>query len=130
MSSTQEHIPSLTVKLASKGDYADWLDAAEAMLNYYKILEVVQATEKRPTDNMKGWDKKNKWARAFLIQHVGSEVHREMPKFRISSEMWKPLEDLFDRKTTSTLHEMVGNLMTLRYTPKISLNDHLTSFAN
>ncbi|KAL0630553.1 hypothetical protein Q9L58_010599, partial [Maublancomyces gigas] len=100
MSSTHERIPSLTVKLASKADYADWLDAAEAMLDYYEILEVVQGTEKRPVDNLvsgtntataaqQAWDKKNKWARAFLIHNIGREVHREMQKSRIASEMWK-----------------------------------------
>ncbi|KAL0631194.1 hypothetical protein Q9L58_009946 [Maublancomyces gigas] len=111
------------------------------MLDYYEIFEVVQSKEKRPEDNLlsgnnasavaqKEWKKKNKWATAFLIHNIGCEVLREMQKSRIASEMWKALEDHFDRKTISTLQEMVGNLMTLRYTPEMSLKDHLTSFAN
>ncbi|KAL0630860.1 hypothetical protein Q9L58_010291, partial [Maublancomyces gigas] len=141
ISSTHERIPFMTVKLASKAEYADWLDAAEEMLHYYNILEVVHSKEKQPKNDLtsgtnlsassqKAWDMKNKWAKAIGIHNIGREVHREMQKSRIASEMWKALENLFDRKTTSTLPEMVGNLMTLRYSPEISVMDLLSSFAN
>ncbi|KAL0630570.1 hypothetical protein Q9L58_010583, partial [Maublancomyces gigas] len=104
LSSTHERIPSLTVKLVSKADYADWLDATEAMLDYSEILEVVQGTEKSPEDILVSGNN---------ASAIAQEVHREMQKPRIATEMSKAVEDLVDRKTTSTLHEMVGNLMTL-----------------
>lgn len=42
--------------------------------------------------------------------------------------MWKMLNDNFDLKTTITLHELVGTLMTLRYTPETPLKEHLNDF--
>lgn len=113
--STDPSIQTLTVKLSSKADYADWLDAAESVLDYIEILQVVKETQTPPADAMvslannipsaqKTWDKRNKWARTFLIQNIGREVHREIEKSTITSGMWNAQKDLFDRMTTCTLH--------------------------
>lgn len=54
---------------------------------------------------------------------------KTMKKTKIPSKLWKALVDNFDLKTMFTLHERVSTLMMLRYTPELTLKEHLSNFA-
>lgn len=50
MSHTQERIPTLSAKFTGQSDFAGYCNAAEAMLEYYEAMDIVDGTKTKPKD--------------------------------------------------------------------------------
>ncbi|KAH0607343.1 uncharacterized protein H6S33_002377 [Morchella sextelata] len=87
--------------------------------------------EEETTDNaeeISEWDKKDNLAVVFLQSNIEFEVILMLTPADTAHHLWTQLEDRFDRKTVSSLHSLLANVVTLQYTPDKGIKEHLTQF--
>ncbi|KAH0604208.1 uncharacterized protein H6S33_007239 [Morchella sextelata] len=87
--------------------------------------------EEETTDNaeeISEWDKKDNLAVVFLQSNIEFEVILTLTPADTAHYLWTQLEDRFDRKTVSSLHSLLANVVTLQYTPDKGIKEHLPQF--
>ncbi|KAH8154419.1 uncharacterized protein LAJ45_00946 [Morchella importuna] len=87
--------------------------------------------EEETSDNaeeISDWDKKDNLAVVFLQSNIEFEVILTLTPADTAHHLWTQLEDRFDRKTVTSLHSLLANVVTLQYTPDKGIKEHLTQF--
>ncbi|KAH0605696.1 uncharacterized protein H6S33_004153 [Morchella sextelata] len=91
----------------------------------------VEEDEEETTDNaeeISEWDKRDNLAVVFLQSNIEFEVILTLTPADTAHHLWTQLEDRFDRKTVSSLHSLLANVVTLQYTPDKGIKEHLIQF--
>jgi hypothetical protein len=74
------------------------------------------------------WDEKDNLAVVFLQANIEFDVLVTLTPAENAHHLWAQLEDRFDRKTVSSLHSLLRNVVTLQYKPDKSMKHHLAEF--
>ena len=125
-SSIQIHNPTLL----RTDNYAIWRLEAQIHLDNADVWEVVSGVEAKPTaeDPHDNWKRKNRQARALLIQLVSDEYKGTIGNHASAPDAWKSLEDTLDRRNiTSTMH-LVNAILDMKKEDSTSWSSHIEGF--
>ena len=79
-------------------------------------------------DDIDCWDKKNKFAKAFIQMNVEIDILPIIAPYSTAHEKWTALVDKFDRKNASTLASLLKGITSVQYNEEDSLTDYFTEF--
>ena len=126
-------------KLKFQDDYRTWRDAAEHILRTMGCWGIVANNEGIPTkregesddkyeERADRYDARYSWAQVFILDTVDFEWLPLITANKTPFNIWKALQDQFDRENTVAFHLQLASLLSLRVTSKSDLASTITKF--
>ena len=93
-------------------------------------MEITLGTELEPTadDPHRNWQRKNRVARTVLLQIMEPSCHYLVPYHQDAYQIWRNLEDMFDRKNVTSNFHSLNQLLSLGKDPATTIQDHIQEF--
>ena len=122
-----------------QADYRTWRDAAEYILRTMRCWTIVADNEEEPakregeSDESYGeradrYEARYNWAQVFILNTVDYEWLHLITANKTPFNIWKALQDQFDRENTVSFHSQLASLLSLRVTSKSDLVSTITKF--
>ena len=126
-------------RLRCQDDYRTWRDAAEHILRTMGCWGIVANNERIPTkregesddryeERADRYDARCSWAQVFILDTVDFEWLPLITANKTPFNIWKALQDQFDRENTVGFHSQLASLLSLRVTSKSDLASTITKF--
>jgi len=133
MTTNLDGIPSIE-KLKGATNYHSWRSMTITFFKYLKVWDVVSGDSKLdPTvspEETATWEDKSTKALAFLYCNIDPTLCHVIEGCSNALEAWATLRNKFDRQNTTTLHILLKAIVTLQYSEKTLISDHIATFNN
>ena len=118
-------------KLKGTTNYHSWRSISITFLDIMGVWDIVSGKTAKPADSGSSqttWMQSSQRAKGFLLLNVDKALMPLISSATDAATAWKRLEEKFDRKTTTTLHSLLKNILTLRCTNKREIASHIEQF--
>lgn len=126
-SNTHGRIPLLS----GEKNYSTWKAQMEGILHKGRYLKYITGSEIRPTaagEPQNTWDDKDQDARSELLVAMEPAIVALVKGYKTSREIWKFLEDTYDRKGVRQKAEEFRKLINIRMNASKSMDEYLRDF--
>lgn len=109
-------------------DFAVWRCQVEAHLAVSDLLEVVDGSSKRPTEQGKQieWDKNDRKARLIILSALETNVVRQIMNLKTSHEAWTRLSALYELRDKTSVQLLLQRFFDYRMTEGMSIGQHVS----
>lgn len=136
-------------KLHGSSNFHSWRMMVYAYMDLNNLYNIVTGEEKDPKLNSpktstsdenyeqtiltyksacEDWRYRHSLSRAFILFNVDSTITPQITCYTNSWDMWKTLNDLFDRKNEYSLHALVKSLVGIKCNSTSSISDHIAKY--
>lgn len=136
-------------KLHGDSNFHSWKMMAYAYMDVYNLYKIVIGEEKDPAltssdpetsnkDYLKlhkeylkkceDWRHRQSLARAFILFNVDSNVAPLITCYSDALNMWKTLNDIYDKRNEYSLHALVKSVVGIKCNSKSDIADHIAKY--
>lgn len=119
------------IPLFNGENYMTWKAQMEAILHKNRYLKIATGKTPRPTaagNDQDGWDEKDQDARGDLLIVMEPSIVSLVKNYKTSYEIWKFLEETYDRKGTRQKAEEFRKLVNIRMDNSQAIEEYLREF--